>query len=397
MSLKTVLNRSKNKYYQKTPFSTLRSARSAAKRERDADSPRYRDIGWLMDQIDPEMVLIEKFGIDASDIFINGKELCTYCPDHILHTSREPSDPKWYLSLETGQCYCQTEGRGSNLLYTARRIWKCTLEEAIKKLLDGQDDPEATEERKDRVMKAKLARTNDKKTLHEQFLASLAPMEVKIKNCYLSQRAIDFFMQPPGKDKHGNPKRPTNITLDTLKKFQVYEERNGLYMHRSFLPIRTKGILTGYVALDTFGQDEFLKRYPHYEGRYKKVLYPGNGFERGKCLYGIDNVREECDYIIVVEGPRDVMKCWQEGFADTVSILGSSLTGEQLELIMGKRTSLIYLMLDGDNAGREGSKKIAKILKNEGYTVMDASQDGRDPKDMSAKEIAKALRNARVM
>ncbi|MCI8347529.1 MAG: DNA primase [Bacilli bacterium] len=91
-------------------------------------------------------------------------------------------------------------------------------------------------------------------------------------------------------------------------------------------------------------------------------------FKKGDCLYhyhaAIDFARISKS-IIVMEGFMDVIRAFSIGIKNTVALMGTALTKEQLRLI--KRLSQnIILCLDGDGPGRHAALKIGQDLVNDG-------------------------------
>lgn len=91
-------------------------------------------------------------------------------------------------------------------------------------------------------------------------------------------------------------------------------------------------------------------------------------FKKGDCLYhyhaAIDAARVSKS-IIVMEGFMDVIRAFTIGIKNTVALMGTALTPEQIRLI--KRLSRnVILCLDGDEPGRHAALKIGQTLLNEG-------------------------------
>ena len=95
---------------------------------------RYKDISWLMPSVDVPTVL-DKLGVDHEGV--RGGEIRGFCPDHHLYTGRQPSHPYWTVNVETGETYCFTEGRGSNLVWIVRRLLECRRADDAAKFLAG--------------------------------------------------------------------------------------------------------------------------------------------------------------------------------------------------------------------------------------------------------------------
>ncbi len=76
-------------------------------------------------------------------------------------------------------------------------------------------------------------------------------------------------------------------------------------------------------------------------------------FVKGRELFNLDKARQnlnEHSSFLLVEGPLDVIRCWECGLKTTVAPQGTGLTEEQLKLLKRYDTSIIG-MFDGDNAG----------------------------------------------
>ncbi len=87
-------------------------------------------------------------------------------------------------------------------------------------------------------------------------------------------------------------------------------------------------------------------------------------FKKGHCLYNyhraIDKVRVNKS-LIIMEGFMDVIRAYTIGVENTVALMGTALTTEQMKLI--KRLSKnVILCLDGDEPGKNAALKIGELL-----------------------------------
>lgn len=92
---------------------------------------------------------------------------------------------------------------------------------------------------------------------------------------------------------------------------------------------------------------------------------------------------------IVVEGYMDVISANAMGFANTVGIMGTALTKEQIELLK-KLKCEITLSLDNDDAGKNAMIRVIPELLNEGLevNVLDISKLEGKYKDFGDLQIA---------
>jgi DNA primase len=104
----------------------------------------------------------------------------------------------------------------------------------------------------------------------------------------------------------------------------------------------------------------------------------------GNILYNFDNVKNR-ESIVVSEGITDVW-AWYEINVDACCTLGAHLTDEQYKLLMKTGADLIFAY-DGDEAGREATRKARAMLRNKvnmEYVVFD---EGEDPESISREEL----------
>lgn len=94
-------------------------------------------------------------------------------------------------------------------------------------------------------------------------------------------------------------------------------------------------------------------------------------FKKGKNLFALyeskDYIKED-GYAILVEGYFDVLKLFSEGIRNVVAPLGTALTYEQAELL-SKYTKKVYILYDGDDAGRKAMKSAIPHLLKAGLEV----------------------------
>lgn len=94
-------------------------------------------------------------------------------------------------------------------------------------------------------------------------------------------------------------------------------------------------------------------------------------FKKGEILYHYHSAIEECrksKSVIVMEGFMDVIRAFSIGVKNTVALMGTALTSEQINLL--KRLSKnIILCLDGDNAGVNAALNNGALLLDKGIEV----------------------------
>lgn len=94
-------------------------------------------------------------------------------------------------------------------------------------------------------------------------------------------------------------------------------------------------------------------------------------FKKGSCLYHYHIAKDICrttKNVIVMEGFMDVIRASTIGIRNTVALMGTALTDEQIRLIK-RLSNNVILCLDGDDPGRNAALKNGKLLMDEGFDV----------------------------
>jgi len=316
------------------------------------DRLRYRDVSWLMPGVDV-MDVLARLGSETDHV--SGREVRAFCPDHHIYTGRAPSHANWTVNTRTGETMCFTEGRGSNLVWTVCRVLDCGTRDAVAFLTNRPGDLDMGE----LAISSILSRASKARRPEEEERQEVRGLDViarEMANRHMSEQAYRFFVHPPEKPY------PTDISKETVDYHWVFERTWGYYSGRVVVPFVMKGLVVGFCALDIEGKTAWLRRRPgKTEDDYRKVLYP-SGFVSGKCLFGYDDCRKGADFLVLVEGAREKMKLWQEGFADSAAILGSYMSDGQMELLTSLMPKKVVLMFDGDGAGTATTERVAEKL-----------------------------------
>jgi len=124
-----------------------------------------------------------------------------------------------------------------------------------------------------------------------------------------------------------------------------------------------------------------IKRSILQNTKYRYLNEPKDS-EKSNYVYGL-NLWDNPDYLIVVEGPKSVIRCVDKGLINVVSIMGSKPSERQLKLLSSK-TNKIYSALDNDEAGKLG----LKIFKKNHLMFVDGVYIFKHPK-ITKEEILK--------
>ena len=126
------------------------------------------------------------------------------------------------------------------------------------------------------------------------------------------------------------------------------------------------------------------------EGRGPKYLNSSESriYRKGRQLFGIDVARPhatKAGRIVVVEGYTDVLAMHQAGIRETVAIMGTALTEEQV-IELAKMAKRVILALDADRAGQEAMLRAARLAKDRDLELAAVEMPaGADPADVLEK------------
>jgi DNA primase len=128
---------------------------------------------------------------------------------------------------------------------------------------------------------------------------------------------------------------------------------------------------------------------PKYLNTSENELY-----HKGRQLFGIDRARAPAakgSRVVVVEGYTDVLALHEAGMEETVGIMGTALTQEQLAELSRAAPS-IYLALDADSSGREAMLRASRAARDRGVELLVVDMpEGTDPAELVGAEGADAF------
>lgn len=111
----------------------------------------------------------------------------------------------------------------------------------------------------------------------------------------------------------------------------------------------------------------------------------GTLYRKGRTLFGIDQARgpiTRAQRAIVVEGYTDVLALHGAGFHESVAVMGTAITPDQLGLLAGHADEVI-LALDADRAGREAMLRAQRVAAGRKIRLRVAAMpEGEDPAEM---------------
>ena len=150
--------------------------------------------------------------------------------------------------------------------------------------------------------------------------------------------------------------------LVTLNRIGLSNDNHDIYNNRIMFPLYD---ITGKVVGFSGRRYDDIKENKYVNTRETDI------FKKGEMLYHYHIAKEECrtsKSVIVMEGFMDVIRASTIGIKNTVALMGTALTKEQINLL--KRLSKnIILCLDGDDPGVHATLSIGDTLMSEGIEV----------------------------
>ena len=311
------------------------------------------DFKTIKRQVNMRMVL-DHYGIDW--LRTKGDELRGRCP---IHKGDGQSTFHVNLAKNAFQCFsCKARG---NVLDFVAAMEQCSIREAAMKLQEwfAVLEPVAG------VASGDCARPE----------AAQAPAgERPIENKPLS-------FQLKGLDSAHPYLQGRNISEETAEEFGVgFFSGRGSMRGRIVIPIHDEhGVLLAYAgrAVDT------------QEPKYKLPA----GFHKSLVLYNLHRSllrnRERVSTAVLVEGFFDCIAVHSAGHP-CVALMGSSLSGEQEDLLCRYFTGVVILM-DGDEAGRKGTDECLLRLGRKVWAKAAQLPQNKQPDQLGSEELRALL------
>lgn len=359
--------------------------------------------------VKPMQDILDSLGVVYNSHY-TGDVIRGKCPDHYIYTGRYPSgDSDWVVNIKTGQTFCHTQKRGSNILLIAKRMKNFqTLQQAFDFISSGYQIKDKFQKFIDGQKRKGFTINNitQKKRMQDEqlqkFNKQIQNATQLISNGVINKQTEQFF----AKD---------GITIQTVKKFRIVSLQSGYSKYRCLIPFYDHinlNKMVGYVAVNTLSKHEYIKRmgnllfklknihdwknvrfvYTSLMKNYRKAVYLKNSLMR-QNLFGLNVLLQQNKIskdVFIVQGERDAIKMQQQGFP-CVGTHGSHITIQQLDILRSIGVKNIYVLFDGDIAGRQGSNKAVELILNAGFKAYNIDPKDKDPKKYSRQEMQQII------
>lgn len=201
----------------------------------------------------------------------------------------------------------------------------------------------------------------------------IVKLKQKLKELNVSLNGVEF-----PHDKIPFNKNFRGISAQTLKQFGAFYTTAGDLVDRVFFPISDiRNRVIAYVGRHTMSNGN--PRYLNYPSGVTMPVYP-------------ERLSTSKKYIVLVEGIFDMLNLHDSGMDNAVCTFGTAnlMKDADIKLLPFKSQGItkIYLMFDGDDAGRQAMDKLEPILEEAGYIVdrINLPED-TDPGDLDNESI----------
>ncbi len=303
-----------------------------------------------------------------------GSRLVAPCPFH------QETKPSFSINEEQGTFYCFGCQASGDIFDFYGRLngldFKETLaalaEEAGVRLESYRSDPARKEQRS---QKRDMLKMHELAAAH--FHSNLTAPDAEICRAYIAERGIspelvEKFSLGWSMDAWqdlGNTLRRAGFDLNTAAECSLQSKNQSgrtfdRFRGRLMFPIRNlsgQTIAFGGRILPSLAREDDAK----YINSGDSSIY-----KKGEHLFGLFQARPSIAVkknIILTEGYMDVITLHQYGYTQSVGVLGTALTPEQIKRLSGF-TSHLELMFDGDGAGRKAALRSCEMLLSRGLS-----------------------------
>jgi DNA primase len=338
------------------------------------------------------------------------------CP---FHDERTPS---FSVNAENKLYYCFGCGESGDAIRFAETTEALDFKEAVEYLADRyrvelkreQEDPKA-EERRRRIerLQALVERAAAFYQRHLWETREAAPARDYLAGRGFGEEILRDFRigyAPSAWDKLLIAAQRDGFSQEELAAAGLAQRGRGggvydRFRGRIMFPLADyRGRVLGFGArlLESGPRSSGEDQRPKYLNTSENELY-----HKGRQLFGIDRAASTAakrGRIVAVEGYTDVLALHQAGMTESVAIMGTALTQQQLTSLAQRvgKDGTVYLALDADRAGQDAMRRGARGARDLDLElrVVDMPED-MDPADLIAaegpEEFSRRIEGARLV
>jgi len=179
------------------------------------------------------------------------------------------------------------------------------------------------------------------------------------------------------KQRRDYSQRFKGISSRIFKEFDAFTCNDTKLINYLCIPVYQRSVLQfieGRYTLDSTNKPKYYRQPQH--ASVSNILFP------------LDKITDK-NSVILVEGIFDMLNMWQLGYTNTLCIFGANNFNEKkVNLLDSIGTTRVYIMMDGDIAGRKAAEKILKFLDYSNiFATIVKVPEGRDPGNITKEEV----------
>jgi len=301
------------------------------------------------------LALVRSYGLRTER---RGKDFFTSCPFH------EDDTPSLSITPGKNLFHCMGCGEKGNAIQLVQKMENLTFPQAFDKIVaigglkpingTAKSNVTYTEEQLNSVLMASFERM---RTTYLKLSTGQAYLKEKRGLAHVTDLEVGFCHRDFGKHLDGEQKeilKHTGLLTDSGKPH---------FTDCVVFPLKdVEGRVTGLYGrkINESGTHYYLK------GERKGVFSIHDG---------------QSDHVYITESVIDALSLNQIGFTSVLALHGvNGFTEVHKKWLAAKEIKVIYLLLDGDKAGREASASLSQQLKNTGFKVHNIElPEGEDP------------------
>ena len=335
--------------------------------------------------------------VDVIGEYINlehkGKNFFGVCPFHDDHS------PSMSVSPEKNIFKCFSCGASGNAITFLMDYLGIEFKEALKMLADNAGiilDSSFTKKKVNSEFEELYKINSLVVSLFKNNLASTKGKEAReyLKKRGLDEETIKYFDIGLAIDNLISNTISKKYSKNILKDIDLCNEYNNklydTFDNRIMFPISDKdGNVIGFTGRVYRNVDSDEHKYVNTK---ETVI-----FKKGNILYNLNNAKEfirKEKSIIICEGQMDTIRLHTIGVNNVVSLSGTSITKEQMDLISSMKCDII-LNLDQDEAGKKGNITLGDAFTSLGKNVsVIVFNDAKDTDELVLKKGEDAFLSA---
>ena len=295
--------------------------------------------------------LVELVGsyVTLKKVGLNFQGLCPF------HSEKTPS---FSVSIEKRMFRCFGCSASGNAITFIKRHQKLSFPEAIQFLAERVGISIETEEDKKReTLIFCVAKAQEEFSRQLKSGSYLSPLK------YLKERGVSAETQEEfGIGYAGSVKD----LIASLKKWGISKKEIPLGI--GLLKEKEKGMTCPFMGRITLPITDYKSNTVGFGGRAienrQQAKYVNSSdsaiFSKRRLLFGLNRVMSSDDTVLVVEGYFDVLSLHQAGFTNTVGLLGTELSAEQVKMLERLAHNVTFIF-DGDAGGRSAILKCLRL------------------------------------